>query len=63
VQDVFAVWAQQFGRRGWRWRASIGNEVRDGDVDLMADADNGRNLAGRDGACDALVVEGHEILE
>ena len=53
----------QGGRRRGRRRAQVGREIRDGHVDLVADAAHHGNPAGPQRAGEALRVVGLEILE
>src|ERR1700736_1689674 len=53
----------QFGGGRWRGSAYIGDEIRNREVRLVADARNDRNGRDRDSAGDALFIEAPQILK
>ena len=53
----------QLRRRRRSRRAKIGDEIADGEVGLVADGRDDGDVRGRNGARQAFIVEGEEVLE
>jgi hypothetical protein len=43
--------------------AQVGNEIRDGEVGLVANGGNNRQFRGGDGACESFIVESGEVFQ
>ena len=63
VIEFLARANDNFGGGRRRGRAEVGDEIGDGEVDLMAHAADHRNLTCGDGAGDNFFVEGPEVFE
>jgi len=63
MQPVTGVRHDEFGRARGRRCPDIGDEVRDREIDLVADCADDRDRAIGYGASERLVVEGPEVLE
>ena len=61
--DFVLGFCDEFGGGGGRGGTEVGNEVGDGEVGFVADGGDDGELAGDDGAGDALGVEGGEVFE
>src|SRR5579885_1529998 len=63
VEQLISSANHELGGGGGRWRAQIGDEIRDSEVCLVADRGDDRRLTGGDGPGDRFFIEGPEILE
>ena len=61
--ELLARANDQFGSRGRRGGAHVGDEIGDSEISFMADAGDNRNRAGRHGPSDAFLVEGPEVFQ
>ncbi len=62
-EPCFTIGHDDLRGRGRRRRAHVGDEIGDGEIDLVADAADDGDGRGGDGARHRLVVEGPQILE
>ena len=53
----------QLGRGGRRGRSQVGNKVADGEIGLVADGGDDRNLGRGNGARQTFIVEGEQVFE
>src|SRR5580700_10670755 len=63
MQPLTGIGNYQLCGAGRGWRAQVSHEIRDREVDLVADAGHDWNRAAEYRARHALVVEGPQILE
>ena len=63
LQPVGLIRAHQFGCSGGRGGALIGDKIGNGEIDLMADAADDRQLAGRNRARHDFLVERPQIFQ